>query len=424
MNRVGLGASLFAFVLYATISVVQWTNAYSPSWDLGIFTQLARAYADLTAPIVPIKGPDFNLLGDHFHPILVLLAPFYWLHPSGLTLLLVQAGLFAVSAYPIATLATDRFGPRAGAVFSFVYPLSWMLVNAQWSQFHEIAFAVPLLAYGLVWWLRGKHTAALVAVWLLVFVKEDLGLTVAAFGVAIFIESRDHLRTGLASIAWGIGWFITSTFVILPALNPAGEWDYADNVSFLEQSMAGLGMKLTLVSILVLTAGVVGITSPLILMVGPTLAWRFVGNVEYYWGWDYHYSAVLAPIIAVALLTGVTRETKKIAAAVSIAATLAMVPVSRMDIIWDHPAREYPGELISAASSYDAVASDITLLAYLAPVTEVYWYGSMGEAPVEAVFLDRWRLDGDPVAWTEDRIAGSWQVEYLDNNWVILVRSQ
>ena len=463
MSRVGLGASLAAFALYAALALVQWTNAYTPSWDLGIFTQLAKAYADLSAPIVPIKGPGFNLLGDHFHPILVLLAPLYWIHPSGLTLLLAQAFLFAASAYPIGSLAAERLGPKLGALLAFSYPLSWMLVNAQWAQFHEIAFAVPLLAFGLVWWVRGRPLPALTALWLLVFVKEDLGLTVAAFGIAIILQNRANLRAGLASIGWGLAWFVLSTFVILPALNPAGQWDYADNVSLLTQTLAGAGLKATLVAILALTAGIVGLTSPIIIMVLPTLAWRFVGTVEYYWGWEFHYSAVLAPIVFVALLSAIgepepparggdgedqasvdspspaenparagrpTRQFspgargRTVAVFTSVAATLAMVPVSHVDLLWNHPSRQDPAPIIADAAGYERVASDITLLAYLAPVTEVYWYGSMGEAQVDAVVLDRWRIDGDPVAWTEERVDGSWRVDTMTDDWVLLVRAQ
>ena len=61
-----------------------------PSWDLAIFAELAKAYAHGQAPIVPIKGDDYNLLGDHFHPILVLLGPTWRLFPTPLALLVVQ----------------------------------------------------------------------------------------------------------------------------------------------------------------------------------------------------------------------------------------------------------------------------------------------------------------------------------------------
>ena len=47
-----------------TYSVGQWRSMYVPSWDLAIFSEMAKAYAHGQAPIVPIKGDDFNLLGE------------------------------------------------------------------------------------------------------------------------------------------------------------------------------------------------------------------------------------------------------------------------------------------------------------------------------------------------------------------------
>ena len=59
--------------LYVCYSVAQWRALVVPSWDLGIFAEAVQAYSRFEAPIVPIKGPGYNLLGDHFHPILALL---------------------------------------------------------------------------------------------------------------------------------------------------------------------------------------------------------------------------------------------------------------------------------------------------------------------------------------------------------------
>ena len=58
------------------------------SWDLAIFSKTTKAYTHLQTPIMEIKGPGYNLLGDHFHPILILLGPVWRLFPTPLALLL------------------------------------------------------------------------------------------------------------------------------------------------------------------------------------------------------------------------------------------------------------------------------------------------------------------------------------------------
>ena len=60
---------------YTTLALVRFERFEPTSYDNAIFEQAIRGYAHLQAPIVPIKGPDFNLLGDHFSPIIALVAP-------------------------------------------------------------------------------------------------------------------------------------------------------------------------------------------------------------------------------------------------------------------------------------------------------------------------------------------------------------
>ena len=203
-----------------------WNQLGSPSWDLWIFTQLAKAYAGLGAPIVPIKGEGFNLLGDHFHPLLVLLAPA--IAPSGLTLLIVQNLLFGLSVAVVTRAGTRLIGTVAGIAVGTAYALSWGLQSAVAAQFHEIAFAVPLLALSLEAVLRRRVVPAVVWGGLLVFVKEDLGLTVLALGLVIAWRLRTVVGLWLA--AWGALWLILSVRLILPALNAAGQYDYSDRI--------------------------------------------------------------------------------------------------------------------------------------------------------------------------------------------------
>ena len=117
---VPLGVGLLVLVLYVWWSLLQWHRWEVPSWDLGIFTQLAKSYAAGDGPVVHLKGHGANLLGDHFHPVLVLLGPVYALFPSALTLLVVQdlnVGVLYVAALTSLGVAGIVLGAWGCGVF-------------------------------------------------------------------------------------------------------------------------------------------------------------------------------------------------------------------------------------------------------------------------------------------------------------------
>ncbi|WP_315584625.1 DUF2079 domain-containing protein [Actinomyces viscosus] len=314
-------------------SVVQWqTMKQVPSWDLAIFSELAKAYAHLQAPIVPVKGDGFNLLGDHFHPILILLGPIWRLFPTPLSLLVTQDLLLAVSAWPLTRLATRLTNQWVGGALGLVYVLSWGMQGAVAAQFHEIAFAMPMLAFASVAFVERRWVA--VTAWSapLVLVKEDMGLTVLMIGVAVILtsmvpawyrsctvgepggadEARNRTRgikLGVGMIVGGVAAFLFSILVFLPAFNINGVWDYGLSSENKPTAPDALVQKAKVVVMLVLTSGVVGLTSPWLLVVLPTLAWRFLGSVDFYWVWDnWHYNVTLMPIAIGALLDVVARR--------------------------------------------------------------------------------------------------------------------
>ena len=418
-------ASAAALLIHGSLAVVMWRNFIAPSWDLGIFTQMLSQYAAGNAPIVDIKGPGFNLLGDHFHPILIVLTPLFWLFPSGLTLLLTQTVLFAASVWPVVSLAAERLTPRGTVLLAVSYVLSWGLLNASYSQFHEIAFAVPLLAFGLVWWIRGRRMPAIVAIALLVFVKEDLGLTVAAFGAVIWLRDRSETRLALAVIVWGAGWMAYAVLLFLPLFNPEGGYDYTDNVDLAQALTEGLTTKIGTAGFLALAAGAIGLRSPFMLLMLPTLAWRFTGDVEGYWDTSFHYSAVLMPIAVVSLIDGAGRAHRTLAPLVAAVAAVALLSQTRVDLLWtaDRYAVDASAS-IEEAAGYDSVATDIRLLAYLAPQTQTYWYGSIEDAVPEAVLLRPDDVDSDIEPWAEERFGGDWVLVHSEGGYELVVPAQ
>src|SRR2546423_4865340 len=73
-----VGLALVAAISYATVSIYRHDHFSSNAFDLGVQAQTLWGYSQLrvipnTVEMIP------NLLGYHFHPILMTVAPLYWI---------------------------------------------------------------------------------------------------------------------------------------------------------------------------------------------------------------------------------------------------------------------------------------------------------------------------------------------------------
>lgn len=321
--------------LYSALALRRHITFHTAGWDLGIFEQAIRNYAALRPPIAILKGPDFNLLGDHFHPILMLIAPVYAVFPTAETLLVAQALLFAVAAFPLVRWAQRSLGGRTAIAVGVIYGFSFGIASALGFDFHEIAFAVPLIGFSLSALGQGRLRSAAAFALPLILVKEDLGITVVAvIGLLIFLRGARKLGIVVALI--GVTATAIEIGIILPAINTVGDYSYLGRISghpLLEVIGTSVGEKaLTLVATLAI-GGFVALRSPIALVAVPTLIWRFVSNDANYWGTDYHYSAILMPVMVAAMIDVLvrmrrdrTRRARPVVLAAALIATAVLLP--------------------------------------------------------------------------------------------------
>ncbi|WP_436773045.1 DUF2079 domain-containing protein [Yinghuangia sp. YIM S09857] len=318
------------FLVYTTYALLKHRRMDTHAYDVGLFEQVVRNYAHFRAPVSDIREPGFNVLGEHFHPILALLGPFYRVFPGPGTLLVAQSLLIALSIVPMTRIGVRAFGNLGGAAFGVAYGLGWGLQSAVAFEFHEICFAVPMLAFALERFLRQEYRAGVLWLLPLVLVKEDLSLTLVAAG--IFLAMRRQWRWAAISAGVGIAAFVIVVFVILPSLNPTGEYPFWGNLDGGEarsgnatpgapaedvpvsELVLGLPYDMLFPSVkwmtlftLLLPTGFLALRSPILVMVLPTLLWRFTSSNQYYWGVLFHYSAVLMPIVFAAFVDAVVR---------------------------------------------------------------------------------------------------------------------
>ncbi|MDR6116912.1 putative membrane protein [Aeromicrobium sp. SORGH_AS981] len=417
--------ALLCTAAYTTLSLLRFRRFDPTSWDNAIFEQAIRGYAHLGLPIVDIKGPGFNILGDHFSPITALVAPFYRLWPSAQTLLVAQAVLIGLSVLVVSRLAVRHAGPWAGAMLSVAYGISFGISSAVQSDFHEVAFGAPLLALAGSAYLDRRWNAVVGWSLPLLLVKEDMGATVLVIGLVLMLAGERRRGTLLA--AAGVVGAALVVLVVLPSVNPGGVYDYASSVGGDRGVVATLfdepGRKALTVLVTLAVTGLAALGSPWVLLVLPTFAWRFVGDNPYYWGTDWHYSLLLMPIVFVAAVDTMRRYPPvRWTAVPALVVSLALLPSTPLWALIQGETYEVPDRAAVAQRVVDmvpegaSVVTDIGVITHLATDHDVYWLGTVGTAPLPEgdpnyVLLDQWAGVGSPPdarTWAEQTFGGTW----------------
>jgi uncharacterized membrane protein len=325
--------------LYSVYSLTLFGTFRSTAWDLVIFDQAVRSYAHFQPGISIIKGvhngfgPQFSVLGDHFSPILAVLAPLYWIWNGPQTLLVAQAVLFALAIPPLwvftrRALGGGRKGTAAAYLIGIAYGLSWPIAAAAAFDFHEVAFAPALTAIALERFQAGRLRTALGALAVLLLVKEDMGLLVAGIGCYLVVSLPPVVRrqriVGLGLIVAGIAYSALATYLLIPAFGGRADyyWAYGSLGRDVPQviwhlvrhplsSLRMLGtprVKLHTVGWLLVILGFLPLLSPIALAVIPLLAERLLNSrFPNWWLLHFQYNAYLVVPLTCAAVDGAAR---------------------------------------------------------------------------------------------------------------------
>jgi uncharacterized membrane protein len=191
--------------------------------DLGVFDQAiwGTMHGQFLLNTSQLDQP-INWLGFHFHPVILLFVPLYAIAPCPEWFAFAQALALSLAAWPIFLLATRICqSGTAGLLWAIAYLFNPFLLNAAAWDFHPVALAVPFIALGLLAIEKADSRLLLFASIPLLFIQEQLGLTVAAFGLLWWLRNGQW-KVALAIALLGVIHAALVLGVLMPALSPTG----------------------------------------------------------------------------------------------------------------------------------------------------------------------------------------------------------
>jgi uncharacterized membrane protein len=392
--------SLAAATAYSFISLYR-HNRFGSTVDLATQAQTVWGYSRLEIiPNTVIGIP--NLLGDHFHPILMALAPLFWIWDSAAVLLLAQAALLALAGLPIYMWAAERLGVLAGLAFQASFYVYWGIFAGVLFDFHHVVFAVAAVSWALYATVTRRNLLLAFSVAVAMLTREDIALTLIALGFYIAIAQRRFV-VGAVLMGLNLFWFGLLIGVIMPALagSPYRHWTFntlgtgplsaawhviRDPFGSLEL----LFRPIAKARVWVASFGnwlFLPLISPLALIAVPDYLERFWNDLPYVWTFHMQYSMPAAPILAFAAIDGAARlKTWRPAqehSSIGVLAAVAVLLTSTLLSVIINPLAELSTYVSSATAANiqscldvipptASVASTQNLLAHLAARAQIY----------------------------------------------------
>ena len=309
-----IGLALAAAAIYAAISIYRHDHFGSNAFDLGVQDQTVWGYSQLA--IIPNTVEMIgNLLGDHFHPILMTIAPLYWIWNDARVLLVVQAALLAAAGIPIFWWTRAQLGLYAAIAVEIAYLAFWGVLSGVVFDFHHIAFAVPALSFALYAVLTKNNRLFWGMLVIALLTRENVALTFAAVGLYLVVAQR-RWQLGLLVMGVCLAWFAALVEVVMPAIagGPYRHWTYdalgngpgGALLTVIRHPVSSLALLFNNPVKLKLWGGLLGswlflpIASPIFLVAIPSLLERLWSSNPALWSASFDYSMLIAPILAYA----------------------------------------------------------------------------------------------------------------------------
>lgn len=296
---------------YALYGLFRHWHFGSSAFDLGIFDQAVWHLSRFEPPASSISGLS-NILGDHFSPIIAAFTPLYWIAPAPETLIVAQSFLLAALIVPVFLYLRDRLPDGPALALCVAYGLFWGLQRAAAFDVHEVAFAPLVIATAILAIDRRHWRLFWVAALALTLIKEDL-IPLLVF-VGMYLLMQGERRQGAVLLVSSLLAFLLVVGLVIPSLNDSGRYSYKETYDAVLQRPWTIPLALVTPSVKLRTAllwlmpfALLPLRSALSVLLVPFALTRFLSSSPNHWGTIFHYSAPLAPILAMSAGDGLAR---------------------------------------------------------------------------------------------------------------------
>lgn len=330
------------FCLFACISLVNHFLFRTYGWDLAYFNKAIFDYSEFRLNEYDIWWTDLKYtLGDHFEPIMFIIAPLRYIFGQ-YTLLLVQIFAILFGGYGAFVFVRHRTGTAWLPHLAMIHYLSiWGIYAALAFDYHNNVVGAMFLPWLAHYFGKGNYKAAGVFLLLLLMSKENMAIWAVFIMLGLMLHYRRDrlkLKVGGAFVVFSGLYFLFAMKVVLPAFQPEGvEYQH------FKYSVLGEGfgdaiktlitrplyafkmlytnhfpeephldpLKVELYQMILYSGGIVLLVRPqYLLMALPIIGQKVFSDKPGTWGINNHYCIELVPILSLAVFGWILKREK------------------------------------------------------------------------------------------------------------------
>ncbi|CAK6699505.1 DUF2079 domain-containing protein [Synechococcus sp. CBW1107] len=226
-QRVWLAAGVFTLVGWT----LQWwrLHSFAATMDQGILFQVlwnglsghpfeSTLSSQLSTNVVhggQLPAIGYHRLGQHFTPTLALWIPLVALLGKW-ALPMLQVALIAAAGLVLHRIARLRLEADLAAMLTLAFFGANAVIGPTLGNFTDLS-QLPLCVFVLLLGLLERRLwLTLPAAFLMPLIREDTGVVLVGIGLWLLVRQRSRWPLALALIAWGGGWVVLVTNVLMP----------------------------------------------------------------------------------------------------------------------------------------------------------------------------------------------------------------
>ena len=290
------------FLLFCLRAVLRYLSFQWSIWDSGIFSNVIY---NMSQGELWWSHYEVHPWADHFTPSISILAPFFWIYPHFiwvvlakiLSYTLVPLGLWKLAKY-------QNHQVEKAIVLTLLVSSAWLLWykptgSSLWYEWQPSCLAPPIIVFSFLWLEKKEWFKFSLGLLFLLGLKEHMGIVPLGFGCYLILQRKEQLWIGLVLIVLGLTALFSITYGLIPFFRGnQPSWsvpalDFWGNLSGKAAYNWKLLFPLAFLPLLYFRIGI---------MAGPAIGVNLIASKEAMRSTSYHYDDVSGVLLLLAVL--------------------------------------------------------------------------------------------------------------------------